>query len=275
MKLPRSLLPLAMIALCTFARAEEPPPAPPSTPPVSLLRPGESLTYHVGWGVLGHAGDMKIIATSDIVDGQPRTRVTTSSATQGFVRFLYRFDGEARMWFDPVDGRLTAASATTEAKKSKTNASITFNYAKHEASYVDHLRPERTGPRALPDGLPMDMVTALIQTRAWALTPGQSRDVLVLLDDDFYPLQITAEREETISTPTGDRKAVLLIPRMIGTPKGMFRRGGEVRVWVSADDSRLPLRFEVKVKVGTAYAVLSAYEPPTEQRPPAQPSASP
>jgi len=257
MKPPRTLLPLVMLVLCGFTRAEEPPS------PVSLLRPGESLTYQVGWGLLGHAGDMKINAVSEIVDGQPRTRVTTTSATQGFVRFLYRFDGEAQMWFDPAAGRLITATATTQAKKNKTHATITFDYTKREANYVDHLRPDRTGPRALPQGLPMDMITGLIQTRVWALTPGQSRDVLVLFDDDFYPLQITAEREETIETPSGDRKAVLLIPRMIGPPKGMFRRGGEIRVWVSADEKSLPLRFEVKVKVGTAYAVLTDYAPPS------------
>lgn len=266
MKLPRSLLPLVVLVLGGWSRAA-------AEPEVTLLRPGESLTYHVGWGMLGHAGDMKISATADTVDGKSRTRITTTSATQGFVRFLYRFDGEAQMWFDPATGRLMTASATTQAKKSKTSAAITFDYGKREASYVDHLRPERTATIPLPEGLPMDMITGLIQTRVWALTPGQTRDVLVLFDDDFYPLQITAEREETIETPAGDRKAVLLIPRMIGKPMGMFRRGGEIRVWVSADESRLPLRFEVKVKVGTAYAVLTAYEPPAE--PAASPSPSP
>jgi hypothetical protein len=50
---------------------------------------------------------------------------------------------------------------------------------------------------------------------------------------------------------------------MIGKPKGMFRRGGEVHVWVSADADRLPLRFEVKLKVGTAFAVLTDYRPPS------------
>jgi hypothetical protein len=50
---------------------------------------------------------------------------------------------------------------------------------------------------------------------------------------------------------------------MTGTPKGMFRKGAEVRVWVSTDRERLPLRFEVSLKVGTAYATLSNYQAPT------------
>jgi Protein of unknown function (DUF3108) len=231
---------------------------------VEVLKPGESLTYRVGWGLLGHAGDMTVSAAGETSTGQPRTRMTTTSATQGFVRLLYTFDGEAQMLFDARDGRLITATARTQAKKSQTNASITFDYTKGEASYTDHLNPTRNTLFPMPEGKPMDFITSLIQTRNWALAPGESRDVLVLFDKDFYRLRITAEREETISTPAGKRKTVLLMPRMIGEPKGMFRRGGEVRVWVSADADGLPLRFEVKLKVGTAYAVLTDYRPPSK-----------
>lgn len=244
---------LILSALLGVARADD---------AFALFRPGESLTYRVGWGMLGHAGDMKISAQAEMIDGKPHIRTTTTTGTQGFVRLLYSFDGDAGMLFDAADGRLLNASARTRAGKKKTDASITFDYARREADYVDHLRPVRSTTLAVPPGRPMDLITALIQTRVWALSPGQSREAVVLFDNEFYPLLITAEREETIPTLQGPRKTVLLVPRMIGAPKGMFRRGGEVRVWVSADDDRLPLRFEVKLKVGTAYAVLSDYRPP-------------
>lgn len=231
----------------------------------ALLRPGEQLTYRVGWGVFGGAGEIKIGAElAEPGDNPSRLLITTTTSTRGFVRALYSFDGDAFALFDARDGRLLNASATTRSSKAKTHSSITFDYATREAAYIDHLKPSRSTRVPLPDGLPTDLITALIQTRGWGLTAGQSRDVPVLFDDEFYPLTITAEREETISTPDGPRKAMLLIPRMIGKPKGMFRRGGEVYVWVSADEDRLPLRFEVKLKVGTGVAVLTDYRPPAK-----------
>ncbi len=230
--------------------------------PVALLRPGESLTYRIGWGMLGHAGDLNVKAATTVADNETRLLVTTTTATHGFVRMLYSFDGYAWIAFDPQDRRMLGAFATTRAKKKNTRASITFDHDKGEASYVDHLKPGRSTRFPIPPGKPMDMFTALMQTRVWSLAPGESKEALVLFDDEFYTLQITAEREETISTPEGKRQAMLLIPRMIGEPKGMFRRGGEIRVWVSLDEARLPLRFEVKLKVGTAFAVLTNYQPP-------------
>lgn len=247
-----------IIVLCGCARASE---------SAALLQPGESLAYRIGWGMLGHAGDMKITAATETIDDVAHIRVNTTSATRGLVRALYSFDGDASMLFNPSEGNLLSATARTRSSKNRTHASITFDHVRREADYTDHLKPARSSTLLMPEGRPMDLMTALIQTRVWSLKAGDSRDVLVLFDDDFYSLRITAEREETISTPKGPRKAMLLIPRMIGKPKGMFRRGGEVRVWVSTDADRLPLRFEVKLKVGTAFAVLTSYQPPDKPGP--------
>ncbi|MET0263857.1 MAG: DUF3108 domain-containing protein [Rariglobus sp.] len=253
MNLPRCLL--ALFFLVAAARADE---------KVALLQPGEALTYRVGWGLFGHAGEMTIAAQSESSMGRPAIRIVTTSATRGLVRLMYSFDGDAWTLFDSANGNLLSASASTRSSKESTHASIDFNYEKREANYVDHLKPSRSTLVPLPEGKPLDLMTALIQTRIWGLQPGQSRDVLVLFDDEFYALRITAVKEESVSTPQGKRKAVLLVPSMIGRPKGMFRRGGEVRVWVSADDEHLPLRFEVKLKVGTGYAVLTDYRAAAE-----------
>jgi hypothetical protein len=42
----------------------------------------------------------------------------------------------------------------------------------------------------------------------------------------------------------------------------MFKRGASVGIWVSRDDARLPVRFQVQFKFGTGVATLVKYEPP-------------
>jgi hypothetical protein len=46
-------------------------------------------------------------------------------------------------------------------------------------------------------------------------------------------------------------------------PKGMFKRGGTVRVWISQDEKHLPVKLEVSMKYGTGTAWLTHYHPPT------------
>ena len=47
-------------------------------------------------------------------------------------------------------------------------------------------------------------------------------------------------------------------------PKGLFKRGGEIKVWIAQDGSRLPVKMQLKLNFGSATLSLSGYEPPAK-----------
>lgn len=226
------------------------------------LRDGEQLVYRVSWGLFPHAGSIRVLALHEELAGLPQTRVITETATRGVIRRLYPFTGRVDSIFDYRTGRMLAAYAMTSAGRKQTQASIVFNYAEGIGNYVDALRPERSTEVEIPTEFPMDLITSLINARTWDIKLGEKRNISVLFDDEFYDLTVTAERIEEISTAQGRQRALLLVPRMEGQPRGMFKRGGSVRVWLSLEEPRLPLRLEVSLAVGTATAVLTEYQPP-------------
>lgn len=240
--------------------ASGPAEAAPARP--LTLQPGEQLVFRISWGVFGKAGEVKVSAVSVGDSNVPRTEVVVQTASAGFVRALYAFDGEARSLFDPHDGRLLSATATTRSKRRDTRASITLDHQAARATYVDHVNAARNTTLPLPDSRPMDFVTSLIEARAWSLRPGDRHRVSVLFDDEFYDLTLHARGYETIRAEDGRREALLVTPSMEENPRGLFRRGGEVRVWLDRRPPHLPLRFEVKTKSGTATGLLTRYQPP-------------
>jgi hypothetical protein len=226
------------------------------------LRTGEHLTYKVSWAVVPGAGEIKIDAQTAANDPE-RLVVTSATATRGLAKILLPFQASAESIFDVRTGRLLGLheKATTRAKP--TDRSITFDYAKREASYVKRTPPEEPRTLPLPEGDPVDLIMALLQTRTWNLQPGEKRDALVIFDDDFYELTIHALRFEEVRTPVGTFNTLVLEPRMEKTePKGMFKRGSTVKVWIAQDLHKLPVRFEVEFKIGTGTATLAAYRPP-------------
>ena len=195
------------------------------------VRDGEKFTFKVSWGIFGHAAEITIAANEEPTTvGTTQTRITTETATRGFIRGLYRFDGQAESVFDTHSGRMISAVATTESGSKSTRATVAFDYENGQATYVDELRPERSIDLELPPGNPLDFITTLIQTRNWNMEPGESKPALVLFDDEFYELTITAEEETTVKTPWGRKPALVLIPRMLGEPKGMFKQIGRAHV---------------------------------------------
>ncbi len=248
-----SLLPL-MLAAGTAAQAA----------PAMALGDGESLVYHVSWFMVPGAGEIKVSAQSATdISGRRQLRIVSTTSTRGLAHLLLPFQARAESLFEPSTGRLIWLGETSETRSRHAAHTVVFDYSRRVANYNNGLAQTPAVPLAMPPGEPTDLITCLMLARTWNLQPGQKHDALVLFDDEFYQLTIHAVRQEEVETPLGTFNTLVLEPRMEETPpKGMFKRGSTVRVWVSQDGRRLPVRFEVRFKVGAGLATLVRYHAP-------------
>lgn len=229
--------------------------------PFTGMVDGERFTYKVGFAVFPHAGDITISAKEEkSPEGRALIRVTTETASRGFVRGLYEFDNVANVLIDVASGRALSIHESGEDPKRKTDTETTFDYEKRIAHHVDRSRPERSTDFPIPEGDPIDLISALVQTRDWNLKPGEKRDVLMVFGRDLYALSIYAEGFEEVRTPIGKFNTLVLVPRMEKDPKGLFKKGGEIKVWIAQDGSRLPVKMQLKLKFGTASLLMTKYE---------------
>lgn len=230
----------------------------------SALRPGEAFTFKVTWGLLGTVGEIRVHDDGEPADQTVAVSVDTRSA--GVAKALFPFEGTVTSYFDPANGRLLRATAETKSRRKNTSASVEFDYALAEARYTDHFRPKRNATLPLPEQQPLELITGLIRARDLNLAPGDTRRVSILFDDEFYDLDLKAGDYEQVRTADGRVRALRITPEPVGQPKGMFRKGGAIHVWLADDAERLPVRIEVALKVGTAVALLTEHELPTATR---------
>jgi hypothetical protein len=235
-------------------------PAFAGAAPFTAFHDGESFTYKVGFAIFTHAGEIVISAHDEKQDGTDVVRVTTDTKSRGFVRAVYAFDNKAEVLIDKASGRMLHVKESGADPKRATDTEITFDYKTRVAQYTDRVRPDRSEVVPIPDGNPVDLISALVQTRDWNLQPGEKRDVVVQFGSDFYQLSIKAEAFEEVRTPLGTYRTLVLVPRMEKDPKGLFKKGGEIKVWISQDASNLPVKMQLKLNFGTATLLLSDYK---------------
>jgi len=239
-----------------------------SAEPFTAFGDGECLVYRVSWGFIG-AGQITITAKAetgkDGKDGKPLMRITNTMASRGMVRGLYRFDNNAEILIDRDNGHMLWAAEKGMERNNHTESRTDFDYAAHVAHHVDTYRPDRSTDITLkPGDEPMDLISALVQTRRWDLKPGDSRDVLVHFGRDLFPITIHADSIEEVDTSLGDFQALVLIPRMEKEPpRGLFKRGGEIKVWIAQSGAHLPVKMQLKLGFGSATLTLIEYTPPT------------
>ena len=234
-----------------------------SAAPFTAFRDGETFTYKVSFAIFSHAGDITIAAHHDKADGTDVVRITTETRSRGIVRGLYAFDNHAEVVIDRTTGRMQSVKETGTDPKRSTDSDFILDYEKKIARYTDRVRTARSVELAIPPGDPVDLISALVQTRDWNLKPGEKRDVVVQFGRDFYELALYADHYEEVWTPRGTFKTLVLIPRMEKEPKGLFKKGGEIKVWIAQDESRLPVKMQLKLNFGTATLLLSKYQAPT------------
>lgn len=232
--------------------------------PFTAIGDGETFTYKVGYGIFGHAGDIVITGQNDAAAGHDWVRITAGTTTRGFVRGFYTFDDKAEALIDRPTGRLLSVKETGNDPKRAIDNEFLIDYAKRSATFTDRVRTGRSLELPLPAGDPIDLISALVQTRDWNLKPGEKRDVVVQFGRDFYPLSIHAEGYEEVRTPMGKYQTLVLVPRMDKNPKGLFKRGGEIKVWIAQDGSRLPVKMQLKLNFGSATLSLSSYQAPAK-----------
>lgn len=233
--------------------------------PFTAIRDGERFTYKVGFAVFSHAGNIVISGQADPAPGEAdRILITADTRSRGIVRGLYEFDSTAVARIDRPTGRLLSVKESGSDPKRPIDNEFQINYEKRRATFTDRVRPHRSAEIPMPgDGDPIDLISALVQTRDWELKPGEKRDVVVQFGRDFYPISIHAEDYEEVRTPMGRYRALLLVPRMDpAKAKGLFKRGGEIKVWIAQDGSKLPVKMQLKLNFGSATLLLSDYQAP-------------
>jgi hypothetical protein len=67
-------------------------------------------------------------------------------------------------------------------------------------------------------------------------------------------VDVRVEEIETISGPWGDRETARVL--VVMPFQGLFLKKGNIRVWLTNDDRRIPVRMKAKVIIGSIVADL-------------------
>lgn len=244
---------------------------PAAPEPFTTFKDGETYVYRVGWGILTRAGEIVIAANQDTHEGREVMRITTQTSSRGLVRGLYRYDDRGEVVIDRATSRLLYTKEESEDRRRRTESRTDFDYEAGVARHRDTTRPHRNTDLPIPEeGAPLDLISSLVAPREWNLKPGDKRDLLVHFGREFFLLTLHAEEVEEVSTPMGTFKALRIVPRMDKEPpRGVFARGGEIKVWISQDDTPLPVRMQLSLKYGTATLLLQEHTVAKNQPKPA------
>lgn len=218
----------------------------------------EKLTYRItllGMGV----GEAVIEAVQD----RGEVKITTRVRSNSVLSVVYPVDSL-------VETRLIAGNYIITRVKQRegtftSDTGFTLKLREKSVFWADRLH-NRFDAQPLPREDVTDIVSGFYNLRRKNLEVGQSVLLHLYDSNEYAPTTVEVLRRETVILP-GDRKVNALVVHPMLKTEGFFRRNGDILVWLTDDEYKVPVKMETTIALGRVTAELVSAESEKEKEP--------
>lgn len=219
-----------------------------SSLPEVPFQPGESLEYSVGYGPLP-AGTMSTrVAGLTRYDGRPAYHIVFEAETNKTVSFVYQLDTREESWFDAQ--RFHSLRYTKRAMEDGKERTRDYRFDQ-ERNLI--LQPDDETKPASPRAV--DQVAFMYYVRLLPLETGAKFVLNNAADPADNPVTIRVLKKERVKVPSGTYEA-WVVDLDVKSDSGVFKKGGENRIWMTADERKIPVKISSKIGLGAFQAEL-------------------
>ncbi len=234
---------------------------------------GERLVYSVKWDPPWYlfflpsmeAGEAELHLAGEIENkGRKAIRMVLTARSSGSLASMANMNIEDEFVFLAESETFCTLAVSKKVREGKRKRQVDVEYLRGTGRLHIHELDEAVSPPAvkkseykenIPDCV-QDPFSALYWFRLSPLQLGFTQDLMLANDDQIKEIRCKVEKLEIVNTPVGKFAAWKVnTESLMG---GLFKEGGQFKIWFSADNRKLPLQFEVKVKLGHVLGKLKA-----------------
>jgi len=212
---------------------------------------GEHLTYEISW--LNITAGTAVMAVSGAgTDGdRPLAKLITTTQSRPLITKFFPVDNQVESIVDLAT--LLPEHLTFKRREGKKKEDIEYTFHQKEGT-VTVVKGGTTETLEMPPGT-QDVISCLYYARSeLSLEPGSFLTMNVHHDKKNRKLDVRVEEIEIVSGPWGEVETARVL--VVMPFQGLFLNQGNIRVWFTNDDRRIPVRMKAKVIIGSIVAEL-------------------
>jgi len=212
---------------------------------------GERLTYEISWLNITAVTAVMEVAGMSNEKGRALAKLVSTAQSRPVITKFFPVDNRVESELDLT--ALVPKHMTFRRREGKKKEDIEYVFH-HKEGTVTAVRGGTTESLPIPAGT-QDILSCLYYTRsALPMKPGASLTMNVHHDKKNRPVEVRVEGVETLGGPWGKVETVRVL--VIMPFQGLFLNRGNIRVWLTTDDRRTPVRMKAKVVIGSIVADL-------------------
>lgn len=255
MKFWVTLIFFACLLFISPIEATEPISVPPSSHHLanSSFGPGERLTYDITYfGAKAGIAVMEVMEKTRL-KGREVYHIVSTAQSNDFVSLFYPVDDRVESYID-VEGFYSHFIKVKQHQgKRRREKVISFDQTQHRAvQFKNNKEKVFEVPPQVQDSLSSLYFFRVKNT----IDVGRSVFIDVHESEKNWLLEIRGVARERVTTPVGTFNTIKVQAKV--QYEGLFMDKGDVFIWFSEDEKRIPVMMQSKIKIGTITAVLSS-----------------
>lgn len=225
----------------------------------SVFNPGEHLKYRVHYGFI-NAGEAELTVMDKVQEqnDRPCYQIEVFGRSVGAFSRIVRIRNVWGTYLDTAWMKPHRAYRDIRENKYRKLEDITFDYAKRVVNV--RVKDRRDTSFRIPNPI-YDIVSGYFFFRQVDYNRMQEGTVMVLdafFDNEQYKFKLRFAGRETIKTKYGKIRCLVLSPIM---PENSFFDGEDaIKMWVSDDGNRVPIRVSAELAVGSVDLDITDYK---------------
>ncbi len=221
--------------------------------------PGERLTFVLKWGFIRAGKAVMEVNAVETVDGVESYHFVLTAKSRSFLDHIYKVRDRIDAYADVGMNRSILYKKKQREGKTRRDVVVRFDWDKKEAQY-SNFGGKRDPVPLLPGSF--DPLSAFYYTRL--IDPATVKAVERPVTDGKKCVVGKARiiKKETIKLANGKTYDTYLMEPELKHVGGVFEKSknAKIKVWVTADNRRIPVRIKSKVAVGSFIGELVSVE---------------
>ncbi len=219
--------------------------------PARALTIPEKLVFDLTW-----TGIKAGTATQEIVNDNGVIKIFSIARSADWISVFYPVDDRIE---SVLDGNHASGLGFPKLYRMKIkegrhrrDKEVIFDRSRRVALYIDHISGEKKDFEIHDNTL--DTLSCFYFVRSMPLEVGKSVFINIFDSKKLWTTEVQVLRKERIKTVLGSFDTIVIKPLL--KSEGIFEKKGDMYIWLTDDNRRLPVKMKTKVRVGSITATL-------------------
>ncbi|MCX8031441.1 MAG: DUF3108 domain-containing protein [Thermodesulfovibrionales bacterium] len=179
-------------------------------------------------------------------------KITSKVNSAPIISTIYKVDDLAIS--ELIRGKPSHFKIKQHEGKYRSNKETFFDFVNMKILYLNHLKGERH-EHSLSGGVFWDIISGFYHSRSYPFETGKTYYISIFDSNKFYSAEIKVIGKEKIKISDGLSIDAIIIKPILQS-EGLFRKKGDILIWLSDDEKRIPLKVETSVSIGKVIAKI-------------------